>query len=526
MVTFSTKKRIGVDGTEAWVISINHINEVLDLVFQNRFGEIWLFNNDLTFFEKPNLFRSVYIHKIVGELGNRINKIKVFVEDAKEDDVLENKCEWLQKRFRELSDFINERELKEFPQFLFARMSTLKKHSNFTHLFGDEGIPPHHTWVFYLHGESLHWDRQHGIALFRPTEFPFANRDNPLALSWHLSDDLILTSSHRDAFDFCFSRHDFFEELFPGHEQQKSIRHSTKNKVAKSEGLAFGEPADVLILSPADDEMAYMRKRLGELLHEMTMPARTIRTYCFVTQNKRSVILAKIGEGNIAASVATTRLLDIFRPKQVILLGVAGAIVPRGRHNWVIGDVVIGQSVIGYEWGKVIEPKTEDSWRFVPKSDITTTWGGEQHDRLLYQKACEIAMDGWRLTREEIKAHMSRMVNKRELPKLEDLVDKVIKHTLTAHPGTIGSGSKVIASRKYVKQVVDKKSEDINAFETEASGVAYACQHAEWKIDFLTIRGIMDLADGKTRDRKIRNGLRYIAKIACGNFVEHLLGEL
>lgn len=524
MSSFSSQTRIGIDGTEAWVISADHIANVLDLVFKNRSGEIWLFNNDLHFFKRPDLFNSVYVEKIVRDLGSRITVVKVFVEDQCEDEVLTQRCRWLEERFKYLSNFIKRNALKSFPRFLFARMSILRQHHDFKRLFDPSGIPLRHTSVFYLHGQSLSWSKQHGIALIRPTEFPFANRDFPLALSWHLSDSLILSSTHRKDFDSCFARKELFTQVFPRPKDPKPTVTRLQMHKQPFEGLAFGEPADILIIAPADDEMSYLRKIFGPRLHDVVEPG-IQNAYCLITQSGRSVVCAKVGEGNTAASVATARLLNVFQPKHVILLGVAGAVGDRGRHQWAIGDVVIGQSVIDYEWGEVQDSKTDATWIFTPKMDIRTDWGGEHSDRFLYGKACKAANDRWRLSSKTIKSEVLQEFDKPQRPQAATILDEHLVRSSLAHTGIIGSGSKLVASLRYVQAVADKKCTGINAFETEAAGVSYACEeHA--RTDCLIIRGIMDLADGKTRDSKIRKVLRHAAKVACGRFVSHLIDQL
>jgi len=523
MSTFSTKRRIGIDGTEAWVVSADHFSNVLDLVFKNRRGEIWLFNNDLLLFKDPDLFKSVYIEKVVGALGSRISAVKVFVEDGHTaDEVFDTDCPWLQERFKELSTFISIKELEVFPRFLFGRTSELKKHPDHEHLFKEKGIPPHHTWVFYLHGGSLSREKQYGIVMFRPTEFPFASNQDHMGISWHLSDQRILTRQHLSEFDSMFHT-SIFKQFFPGDAFQHKVEKPTENDDGLPEGIAFGEPTDILVLAPADDEMSCLRKMIGDRLCDVTAPG-ALNCSCFVTEQKRTAILVKLGEGNIGAGPTTSRLLDLFRPKQVILLGVAGAIVRRGRHEWTVGDIIIGQSVIYYEWGDVVDSRF--SWRFNPKSDNETEWGGEDYDRFIYQKAHQFANDGWELTPDKYKEILPLVCKAKDVPHVENVVEEYIRRPSSAHIGLIGSGDKVIASRRYVRGIVDKKSAKINALETEAAGVAYACKHAEGKVDFVIIRGIMDLADGKTRQDKVRKGFRHIANIACGRFVLDFLDKL
>ena len=161
---------------------------------------------------------------------------------------------------------------------------------------------------------------------------------------------------------------------------------------------------------------------------------------------------------------------------------------------------------------------------FVPKTYIQTTFGGEAAARVLYAKLSAFANDGWKATPQRIKDELSAFLDPQDAVLAHAQVEAFMGRNAIAHLGTIGSGSKLVASRKFLKKMPDVKSEDISAFETEALGVAYACERHG--TDYVVVRAIMDFADGESRHRKIRKSLRHIAKVACGRFVADFLGQL
>src|SRR5213078_2125685 len=103
------------------------------------------------------------------------------------------------------------------------------------------------------------------------------------------------------------------------------------------------------VLAPAGDELKCLYNFLKSGISRIPSPRGSRQKYeCWTGRGGKHVVLANVGEGHLNASVVTTQLLQRFKPRGVILMGVAGAI-QRGRHKWEIGDVVIGQTTIWYE---------------------------------------------------------------------------------------------------------------------------------------------------------------------------------
>ncbi len=509
MPAFTLKNRLGIDGTEAWIVSPDHFPQLLDLIYAHHHGEIWLFNNDLQMFADSERFREIYIDKIGDDLGSHIRSIKVLLNHNAAKYVFPKPQGFMRSCLRK---WVNERAANpQMPELLFGKVSDAFLLPGVGNLLNRRIIPKNHAWIFYVHGSSLAKNRQNGLALLRPTEFPFSRHEGQLALSWHLSEQQILNPKYREAFTKSFLTHKLFRRVNDQLNWENAPEYD-KNVKIKPEGIAFGEDADILVVAPAADELRGFRDHLHGI-RKVPSPHGTEETYeCWTKRGEKHVVLAPVGEGNIAAGISTMRLLSRFQPRHVILLGVAGAI-PRGRVKFQIGDVVIAQTVIAYEWGFALQNKAnKDSWEFRPKQDMNHKWGEEDPGRYLYHKA-------------------DKYLDKPIQVKLPDSVKVPDRRAAKAALGIIGSGSKIIVSRTFIKNVVHKVDSKINAFETEAAGVCRACEafgksEGSHHVECLVIRGIMDMCDSATRSDRMRKRNRDYARETAATFTAALLESL
>jgi nucleoside phosphorylase len=94
----------------------------------------------------------------------------------------------------------------------------------------------------------------------------------------------------------------------------------------------------------------------------------------------RHVAVAVIGEGNMSAATLTERAINEFRPRAVLFVGIAGALV-----DWLrLGDVVVGTRTYGYHSGRSTDTAFRTRPRVWPSSheleqvarsvDVTDTW--------------------------------------------------------------------------------------------------------------------------------------------------------
>lgn len=168
--------------------------------------------------------------------------------------------------------------------------------------------------------------------------------------------------------------------------------------------------------------------------------------------------------GNLEASHATADLIRDWSPRFILVNGIAGGL---SRQDQNFGDVVVSDSVVYYEPGKVgVKGMEYRSKQF-------------QSDRSLLNGLLNLRDSRWKF----------------RLPPRPDATQALP----CIHFGPIASGEKVIANATEACLLLETHRNMI-AVEMESAGVASAAFSAIKQIGFLTIRAICDFADGSKND--------------------------
>ena len=228
----------------------------------------------------------------------------------------------------------------------------------------------------------------------------------------------------------------------------------------------FGQ-ADFVIITALEKEAQAVIRRL-ENPQVMRDQQRDIRTYHYgtvaITGTDRAyhvavVVLPSMGE--LPAATATTDALNFWNPNFVLMVGIA-------QDDLDLGDVVVADQVVGYEYGKVKGNRIMPRDRVYPAS------------ALLLDRVRNFWDDAWA---EQVKATRPTPVGR----------DKSKRFV-----GPIASGNKVIASKLFQAQLKERWPKLI-AVETEAEGVLAAVFDRPQIRGTLVVRGISDMAD-KAKD--------------------------
>ncbi|HEX6899067.1 MAG TPA: SAVED domain-containing protein [Thermoanaerobaculia bacterium] len=177
------------------------------------------------------------------------------------------------------------------------------------------------------------------------------------------------------------------------------------------------------------------------------------------------VVVMLLGMGNDEAAVATTRVIQRWKPSHVLMVGIAA-----GVHGKVdLGDVVVAESCYYYELAK----RTPSGEQRRPQQFPT--------DRLLYGRAQAYEASEWKgeIGIERPAAPESRVPE--------------------AHFGLIASGEKVIADKTTLLNIREG-NQKIIAVAMEGAGVARAALNNNPPVAFLEIRGVCDFADDQKND--------------------------
>ena len=189
-------------------------------------------------------------------------------------------------------------------------------------------------------------------------------------------------------------------------------------------------------------------------------------------KNGLPILAAKSDElGMTAAATLTTKLAMHFRPKYIIMPGVAAGTVHDSVNKadgTYYGDVVLADMVWNYSNGK-----------YVPKEDATITFG-----ELGFQPWPTVARVDGALTDYLKKAVLSE------------------KNQTYVHIGPIASGAAVVANQCIVNSVIQGVFMPTKGLEMEAYGVAYAVAHAvEPRPKAIIAKSVCDYADENKSDR-------------------------
>lgn len=197
-----------------------------------------------------------------------------------------------------------------------------------------------------------------------------------------------------------------------------------------------------------------------DYVHSVSKTIYKVGNY-FSNGNKLQIFIGRTNQTNINAAIETERIIQHFNPSYIFFVGIAG-----GLKDVVIGDIVIGSDVIGYERGK-----EKDVFYHRPQFGISS-YELEQH-------AVSFSIsDEWR-------------------KQASSIVNEKFQSNIKVHSGTIASGEKVVGSiDSKLYNFLKTNCSHALAVEMEGLGFLEACRPYPL-IKTLIIRGISDLVDGK-----------------------------
>jgi nucleoside phosphorylase len=241
--------------------------------------------------------------------------------------------------------------------------------------------------------------------------------------------------------------------------------------------------ADLVIITALEKEAKAVVSRLEDHRVER-FEARDIRTYHCGTipiqdteRAYRVVVVLLPSMGETSAATAVTDAIARWNPSFVLMVGIAGGIP---QDDLDLGDVVVADQIIGYEYGKVTEDGIEPRDRVYPVS------------ALLLDRVRSFWDDSW-----------AQQVN---IPRPDNATRAVSKLVI----GPIASGNKVIASTEF-RQRLKTRWPKLVALEMEGEGVFAAVFDRPQIRNALVIRGICDMAD----ERKSDEWQEYAADVAA-----------
>jgi nucleoside phosphorylase len=179
-----------------------------------------------------------------------------------------------------------------------------------------------------------------------------------------------------------------------------------------------------------------------------------------------AVVVLLPNMGNVAAANAVTDTIARWNPRFVLMVGIAGGIP---QDDLDLGDVIVADQIVGYEYGKVTDQGLKPRDRVYPAS------------ALLLDRIRNFWDDSWT---QQIK-----------VPRPENASRTGSKLFI----GPIASGNKVVASIEFRRQLTQHWSKLIG-LEMEGEGVFAATFDRPQIPATLVIRGVCDMADKRKSD--------------------------
>ncbi len=239
-----------------------------------------------------------------------------------------------------------------------------------------------------------------------------------------------------------------------------------------SEITPFSPHVDFAILTALEVEARAVVGRLAE--HQIFRDeSQDIRTYhlgkILLPQGQpgyRVVVVQLTEMGNVSAAIAVTDTIARWKPNYILMVGIAGGFP---QDDLDLGDVVVADQVVGYDYGKVKPTGMQFRDHVYPAS------------QLLLDRVRSFWEEAWA---DEIG-----------LPRPGSAHRGCSKRFV----GPIASGNKVVASEIFRKKLLNRWAK-LHGVEMEAEGV-YAAVFARPEIrNALVIRGICDMADERKED--------------------------
>ena len=181
------------------------------------------------------------------------------------------------------------------------------------------------------------------------------------------------------------------------------------------------------------------------------------------------VVAARQDEmGMTAAATLSMKLIERYRPKYLIMPGIAAGTGEEGPDDQLYGDVILADAVWNYSNGKYVSPEEADirfgEVGFLPRPTFVN-------------------------------------IDEKLFPYFQQAVD-TDEHQCHVHIGYMASGSTVVANRMVLEKQIQSQYEQTCGLEMESYGVAYAAQHCTEPHPYPIIaKSVCDFADARKSDQ-------------------------
>ncbi len=245
------------------------------------------------------------------------------------------------------------------------------------------------------------------------------------------------------------------------------------------------DPADVVILTIVDVELRAILATLGlsdqarEKLPNGTVVHRTTLASALPGRGPLRVVVACVASaGNPGAAALATQLAVTFRPKCMVLVGIAAGM--RDKHR--LGAVLIAERIVAYE----------------PEALVARSDGTRERRR-----RPEVLDVPFAIRQDVVHYAIDTVMLERRLGDLgfalvESGVSDRMKRFEVSKGATIAAGEKLIRDAALLRTVREQIHDKVEAGDMESFGFAKACEQQD--VRWVVIRGISDFGDPEKAD--------------------------
>lgn len=190
---------------------------------------------------------------------------------------------------------------------------------------------------------------------------------------------------------------------------------------------------------------------------------------CKESEEQQKIVWARQKEmGMTAAAALSMKIIEQFRPRYLIMVGIAAGVSYKRQREQLYGDVIAADMIWNYASGKFVSPE---------KAEI-------QYGNVGFiSRPSVITMDP------EIKGYIEKAAKSPE-------------NQCYLHIGPMACGTAVVANSEVLAKQVHSKYEGTAGLDMESYGVAYAAENAsEPRPKAIILKSICDMADSEKSDQ-------------------------
>lgn len=303
-------------------------------------------------------------------------------------------------------------------------------------------------------------------------------------------------------------------EIYKYHQVQSNLADGSAKPTTKARfqsGVKDGEYPNVdycVITALYKDEFEELKKIFDFPETEIIKAGTKLFHVGYLKSNKEKKVIAAIpnATGMVDSSIVATLMLELFKPKYLLMSGVCG-----GSEDTDLGDIVIAKQIFTFQKGKLYDIKSKSEDGTIKHIDLYDAEG----QIIDYEHLYDEAGDQIAISIEKFEKEIDALINLNFafedalVPKLADITasinqsiqrDHLFKDKqITIHLEPMACSTMVINKEGYFADTIKSVHRKTAAVEMESYGIARACQYAnEGKTIPLIFKSVMDKTSNKS----------------------------